>query len=40
VAATLGHTNPVITEAADIDRSWAQAALRKTALRVLAGGQR
>jgi integrase len=40
VAAALGHASPAITEAAYIDSGRAQAALRKTTLRVLAGGQR
>jgi len=40
VAATLGHASPAITEAAYIDSGRAQAAQRRTALRVLEGGRR
>ena len=40
VAATLGHASPAIIEAAYIDHGRAQAALRRTALRVLEGGRR
>ncbi|HEX2691958.1 MAG TPA: hypothetical protein VHN14_35360 [Kofleriaceae bacterium] len=37
VAATLGHASPAITEAAYTDGGRAQAAQRKTAVRVLEG---
>jgi len=40
VAATLGHASPAITEAAYIDRGRAEAAERRTALKVLEGGRR
>jgi len=40
VAATLGHASPAITEVVYNDSGRAQAALRRTALRVLEGGRR